>query len=406
VTVPERADRDTSGRFAGLASPPAVRPVDRAAPGPRDLVTGTVRFCRALRARGLPVTPGETRDALRALEAVDLGDRAEVHRALRTVLATRPEEFPVFDATFDAFWGGLASAAVPAGPVEAAPAGAPPGARFPRATDAALDFAGWTDMGDGEGEPLALPGLSDLEATMGKDFSSFEARDLAEVERLAAQLARRIATRRSRRLAPARRGRVDLRRTLRGSVTRGELIELARRDRKLQKTKLAVFCDVSGSMDLYSRLLLQFLYAMQNQLGRVETFVFSTRLHHVSDELRQASYRGALARLGDVREWSGGTKIGESLREFNQGWPRLLDRDTVVLILSDGWDTGDPAMLGEALRVMRRRAGKIIWLNPLLGSPDYQPLTQGMQAALPHIDAFLPAHNLESLKALARHLKP
>jgi uncharacterized protein with von Willebrand factor type A (vWA) domain len=107
-----------------------------------------------------------------------------------------------------------------------------------------------------------------------------------------------------------------------------------------------------------------------------------------------------------VRDWSGGTKIGESLRAFNAEWRRLLDRDTVVIVLSDGWDTGDPAVLAEALRAMRRRAGKLVWLNPLLGSPDYRPLTQGIVAALPHVDAFLPAHNLDSLRALARHLKP
>lgn len=378
-----------------------------APPRARDLLTGTIRFCRLLRARGLAITPAESRDAVRALEVIDLGDRDEVRRALRTVLATRPEEFPIFDATFDAFWGGLMEVAgAPA--VGAASDGAPEvNAHFPRAKDAALDFSGWTDVGDGEGEPVGLPGVSDLEATMGKDFSSFGMADLAEVERLAQQIARRLATRRSRRLRPSRRrGRVDLRRTVRLSLTRGELIELARRERRIQKTKLVIFCDVSGSMDLYSRLLLQFLYAMQNQLGRMETFVFSTRLHRISDELRHASYRGALGRLGDVRDWSGGTKIGESLRAFNLGWPKLLDRDTVVIVLSDGWDTGDPAILAEALRTMRRRAGKLIWLNPLLGSPDYQPLTQGMQAALPHVDAFLPAHNLDSFRALARHLKP
>ena len=360
------------------------------APRPRDLLTGTVRFCRLLRARGLAITPSESHDAIRALEVVDLGDRAEVHRALRTVLATRPEEFPIFDATFDAFWGGLIAAGSP--PADGMAPDAPQlNAHFPKAKDAALDFSGWTDVAEGEGEPVGLPGVSDIESTMGKDFSSFQAADLAEVERLAAQIARRLATRRSRRLKPSRRrGRVDLRRTMRLSLTRGELIDLARRERKILKTKLVIFCDVSGSMDLYSRLLLQFLYAMQNNLGRMETFVFSTRLHRITEELRHASYRDALARLGDVKDWSGGTKIGESLRAFNIGWPKLIDRDTVVLILSDGWDTGEPAILTEALRTMRRRAGKVIWLNPLLGSPDYQPLTQGMQAALPEIDAFLP----------------
>jgi uncharacterized protein len=365
-----------------------------------------VRFCRLLRARGLGVTPGQGRDAVQALEVIDLGDRDEVHRALRTVLASRPEDFATFDAAFDAFWRGRASP-----PTSPPPDGeeGPPGveAHFPRAKDAALEFADWTEMAEGEGEPVGLPGLSDLEAMMGKDFSAFGADELEEVARLAAQLARRLATRRSRRLKPSRRhGRVDLRRTMRGTLTRGEPIELARRERKILKTKLVVLCDVSGSMDLYSRLLIQFLYALQNQLGRMETFVFSTRLSRITDELQGETYARALARLGDVRDWSGGTKIGESLQAFIREWRRLLDRDTVVLVLSDGWDTGEPAILADALVQIRRRAGKVIWLNPLLGSPDYQPLTQGMVAALPHCDAFLPAHNLESLKALARHLKP
>src|SRR5262249_41930167 len=156
------------------------------------------------------------------------------------------------------------------------------------------------------------------------------------------------------------------------------------RERKILKTKLVVLCDVSGSMDLYSRLLIQFLYALQNQLGRMETFVFSTRLSRITEELQGETYRRALARLGDVRDWSGGTKIGEGCRSFSRDWRQLLARDTVVLVLSDGWDTGEPNILAEALVQIRRRAGKVIWLNPLLGSPDYQPLTQGMVAALPH----------------------
>jgi len=375
-------------------------------PLPSDLLSGAVRFCRLLRSRGLAVTPSQGRDALRSLELIDLADRAEVHRALRAVLASRPADFPVFDAAFDAFWGGLAKPA-PVGTL--AREGAPPAleAHFPRAKDAALEFAEWSDVAEGEGEPVGLPGLSEIEAMMGKDFSGFGAEELAEVERLAAQIARRLATRKSRRLTPSRRhGRVDLRRTMRTSLTRGEPVELARRERKILKTKLVVLCDVSGSMDLYSRLLVQFLYALQNQLGRIETFVFSTRLQRITEELRGLTYGAALARLGAVRDWSGGTKIGESLRAFIGEWRSLLDRDTVVIVLSDGWDTGDPAVLSEALISMRRRAGKVVWLNPLLGSPDYQPLTQGMIAAMPHVDAFLPAHNLDSLRALARHLKP
>jgi uncharacterized protein with von Willebrand factor type A (vWA) domain len=137
----------------------------------------------------------------------------------------------------------------------------------------------------------------------------------------------------------------------------------------------------------------------------VETFVFSTRLSRVTPHLKGERYAGALARLArDVHDWSGGTRIGASLATFLDRWPRLVDRRTVVIVLSDGWDTGDPDQLAEALKAIKRRAGRVIWLNPLLGSPGYQPLTRGMQAALPHLDVFAPAHNLASLEALARHL--
>ena len=375
----------------------------------RDLVRAVVRFCRLLRDRGFAVTAAESRDALRALLLIDVGDREEVRRALLTVLASRPEELPVFDALFDAFWRDPTSGGP--GPEEGGLVAAPGAeaevdAHFPRARDAAMEFAEWAAMGDGEGEPVGLPGVSDLESTAGRDFATFADTELGDVERLAAEIARRLATRKSRRLRPSRRrGRIDLRRTMRLNLCKADVVELARRARRILKPKIVVLCDVSGSMDLYSRLLLRFLFALQNQLGRMETFVFSTRLTRITEELTGPSYRGVLARLGDVRDWSGGTKIGESLLAFYQEWRRLVDRETVVIILSDGWETGDPAELGRALSLIRRRAGKVIWLNPLLGSPDYQPLTQGMVAALPHVDAFLPAHNLDSLRALARHLR-
>jgi uncharacterized protein len=175
--------------------------------------------------------------------------------------------------------------------------------------------------------------------------------------------------------------------------------------RKRRRTKLVVLCDVSGSMDLYSRFLLQVLFALQRAFARVETFAFSTRLVRITDPARD-SYRDALDALARLPRagWSGGTKIGECLEAFRGGWPRSVDRRTVVVVLSDGWDTGDPDVLAGALRAIRRRAGRVVWLNPLLGSPGYEPLTRGMQAALPHVDVFAPAHDLPSLEALDRHL--
>ena len=258
----------------------------------------------------------------------------------------------------------------------------------------------------GHSEHIDAPSASDIESNAEKDFSQFGSEELQEIARVARRLVRKLASRPSRRWKPVRRGsRVNLRRSLRTSLrTGGELIELSFKQRKQKKTKLVVICDVSGSMDLYSRLLIQFTYALQNSLARVETFVFSTSLKRISGHLKDRSYERALESLAETRGWSGGTLIGPSLAVFNSDWPELVDKRTIVIILSDGWDTGEPEELSGALASLKRRAGRLVWLNPLLGNPTYEPLTRGMQAALPHIDVFAPLHNLQSLRALERHL--
>jgi len=381
---------------------------------PRDLTRAMLAFGAMLRASGLPVTTSAVMDAVRALEAVDLMDRAEVYLALRTVLMSRMEEQPAFDRCFEAFWrfhaedgqglDGLVAAVQPRRQEEEEPAqGAIEAAREKQAQVALDDW----DQGEAaDDEPLEVPGLSDREALMDQDFSTFPAEQLDEVARLTVQIARRLARRVSRRRKPTRRGGViDLRRSMRANLMKGEIIELRRRARRRRKVRLVLLCDVSGSMDLYSRFLLQFLYALQNVFGRVETFTFATRLTRVSDLLRGPSYKGALRRLTEVRDWSGGTRIGESIREFNQTWGRLVDRRTIVLVLSDGWDTGEPDVLAQEMLTLKRRAARVIWLNPLLGNPSYEPLTRGMAAALPLVDHFAAAHNLASLRELAAHLR-
>jgi hypothetical protein len=206
----------------------------------------------------------------------------------------------------------------------------------------------------------------------------------------------------------ARRGHlVDLRRSIRQSLRRGgEIIDLLRRERKIQKTRVVLLCDVSGSMDLYSRFLIQFVYALQHAVSRVETFVFSTGLSRITGSLEADDLRAALDEVARrVPDWSGGTKIGRSFRRFlDEHAAAALDRRTVVIIISDGWDTGDAELLEDAMAEMRRRAGRVIWLNPLLASPGYEPICQGMRIALPYVDIFAPAHNLESLRRLERYL--
>jgi hypothetical protein len=369
-------------------------------------------FGSVLRVSGLPVTTPELMDAVRALEVVDLMDRDEVYLALRTVLVSRMEEQPAFDRCFESFWkfqaedgqglDGLVSMTQPTLP-ENEHGGNPPEAGQEKQAQIALD-----DWDEGEGsddEPLEVPGLSNREVLMEQDFSTFPAEHLDEVARLTVLIAKRLARRVSRRRKPTRRGGiVDLRRSMRANLMKGEIIELRRRARRRRKVRLVLLCDVSGSMDLYSRFLLQFLYALQNVFGRVETFTFATRLTRVSDLLRGPSYKRALRRLTEVRDWSGGTRIGEAIRDFNQEWGRLVDRRTIVLILSDGWDTGEPDVLAQEMLTLKRRAGRVLWLNPLLGNPSYEPLTRGMAAALPLVDHFAAAHNLSSLRELATHL--
>jgi len=379
---------------------------------PRDLTRAVLAFGGVLRAAGLPVTTPEVMDAVRALEVVDLMDRHEVYLALRTVLVSRREEQPAFDRCFEAFWTyradegqGLDGLITTAPPARADEEHAPDSIESAQEKQAQIALDDWDEGEASEDEPLEVPGRSDREVLMEQDFSTFPAEQLDEVARLTVLIAKRLARRVSRRRKPTRRGGVvDLRRSMRANLMKGEIIDLRRRARRRRKVRLVLLCDVSGSMDLYSRFLLQFLYALQNVFGRVETFTFSTRLTRVTEHLKGASYRTALARLAEVRDFSGGTRIGESLQEFNARWGNLVDRHTIVLLLSDGWDTGEPEVLANEMLTIKRKAGRLIWLNPLLGNPSYEPLTRGMAAALPLVDHFAAAHNLASLRDLAGHL--
>ena len=378
-------------------------------PASRTLPAAVVRFAALLRRHGLPVTPLHVADAVRALDHLDVGDRGEIYLGLRAVFVGRPEEIAVYDRCFDAFWrpqrdtDEILEGLAPSLPGEPDTGLATDGDR--RDALALDDWGAEDDAGEDGDEPLGVPAASEQEALTTRDFSTFSPDQLDELYRLTIQIARRLARRISRRRRPARRrGPLDLRRTLRANLTRGDLIDLRFRRRKRRKVRLVLLCDVSGSMDLYSRFLLQFLFALQRAFERVETFTFSVRLTRVTEHLRARSYREVLRKLAEVRDWSGGTRIGDSLAEFNRQWGSLVDRRTIVILLSDGWDTGDPELLASELLRIKRRAGRVIWLNPLLGNPSYEPLTRGMAAALPLVDDFAAAHNLAALRNLAGKL--
>jgi uncharacterized protein with von Willebrand factor type A (vWA) domain len=354
------------------------------------------------------IGPSETADALRAVAEVDLTEREAVRLALRTVLCSRAEDLPVFDDEFTRFWAGPALPGVPsqeAGGEDGPPL---PGQEPGHERRSELAVAEWNDSQDAADE-REVPAYSPVEGRTHKDFSAFAADELREITELIVAIARLIATRLSRRTRASRRGSlIDLRRTMRRNLRYGgEVLDLVWRRRKIRKARLVLLCDVSGSMDIYSRFLIQFVYALQGVLSHVESFLFSTSLTRVTDALGRRDIHAALeAAARQVPDWSGGTKIGASLRQFNERYARrLVDARTIVVIVSDGWDTGDLEVLEHAMRELHARAGRVIWLNPLLGSPGYEPVTQGMSTALPYVDVFASAHNLHGLRVLERYLQ-
>ena len=367
-----------------------------------------VSFGRALREHGLSVTPAEVVTAATVLQHIDTTDRDEVFLSLRTVLTTSVDDFPIFAEIFEKFWTTSPRAVAPKLVERESTAHTSLRTRsLAHTRGLAFFLENWNPSARADARPIDVPGASDDESRAQKDFTEFTHDELEEISRLARRIVKRLSNRPSRRWQPTRRGhRVNLRRSLRLSLkTGGELIDLSYRRRRPKRTKLVVICDVSGSMDMYSRLLLQFIYGLQNSFAKVESFVFATSLSRITGELKNKTYRRALDRLSaNVQGWSGGTRIGASLAAFNLQWLRRIDKRTVVIILSDGWDTGEPAELAAALSQLKARAGRLVWLNPLLGSSTYYPQTRGMQAALPFIHVFAPAHDLASLRALEPHL--
>jgi uncharacterized protein with von Willebrand factor type A (vWA) domain len=371
-----------------------------------DLQRNIIDFCRLLREREMLVTPSEVIDAIRTADAVDLADRQEFKTALRSVLTGRPEDIPVHDATFDEFWRTRLPERVEERSDEGVATQDPEaeGDEMPQPQIAEGDEG----EADEDEEGLDMPLYSPVEVLASRDFSTFVPDEMQEIARAIMIVARRLATRESRRYRSTQRGHaIDLRRTMRRNIKYGgTVVELAKKKRKIRKPKIVLICDVSRSMDTYSKFLLQFIYALQNTLGRVESFVFSTRLTRVTEYFRSNDIYTALDRIArEVPDWSGGTRIGESLKVFNADWAlRTVNKHTIVLIMSDGLDTGDASVLEHEMEQIQRRAARVIWLNPLLGNEDYRPLARGMSAALPHVNLFASAHNLASLQALGRYL--
>ena len=368
-----------------------------------DLVAHMAGFGRALRERGVRASLSDEIDAVEALTLVDLADRAEVRRALAIALKVRPRDAAAFDELFERWWALKEEEEEKETGETAPPPRKTPDAplrRFgglPGAAAADTEWERETPTGD-------TPGYSPEASLRRKAFEESTASELAAMESLVARLALRLATQKSRRLVPTRgRDRVDPRRSFRNAVaTDGEFLKLARRARAVEQARLVVLCDTSGSMDPHTRFVLAFLLALKKAVRRTELFAFNTSLVRLTPWISADRLRPTLERLASaVPGWSGGTRIGESLAEFvARHRDEMLGPKTVVVVVSDGLDRGDTAVLVRAMRAIRARSRRVIWLNPLLADPRYEPTARGMQAALPFVDVLASAHNLESLERL------
>ncbi len=364
-----------------------------------------VRFVRALRGRGLAVGPGTAADLAGAVDAVGLVDRDDLRSAFRAVTVVRPAERPIFDEVFDRFFGEGAVVA-DGGDVETV---ALPGDGEPARVTLPVLSKGAGEVVDDTMMIEEIVGGSYVERLGGRDFGDLDDEEAQEVRALIARMVWRPADTRSRRWRSARDGsRPDLRRTLRHLAgPSGDLMLLSYRAPRIRRRPLVVLADISGSMERYTEMFLHFVHAAQGRLGRVESFVFATRLTRITREMRRRSPAEAIAEASAaVEDWSGGTRIGEALRTFNWEWSRRVTRGGAIgLVISDGWDTGDPELLSTEMARFARSVHRVVWLNPLAGRAGYAPETRGMRAVLPHVDDLLAAASVQDLRTVVRLLE-
>ncbi|MEZ4510745.1 MAG: VWA domain-containing protein [Chloroflexota bacterium] len=377
------------------------------------LLHNLVLFGRLLRALGMDVNPGRMIDLVEALGYVEIGRKADFYFTARSLLVHHKDDLELFDLAFERFWkrpfedGELIDLfnQFPQPETPDTLVTLPPLLQEPPPEGDEAD-----DDEEGETQEIieVTRTYSDQEILGRKDFAELTADEMRAIKQLMGEMVWELGLRRTRRQRPGHGKWLDLRRSLRKNLRYGgEIMEWPRREPKFKPRPLILVADISGSMERYTRLLLHFLYSLAEGLDqKVEVFVFSTRLTRITRQLRGRDVDKALKEVSHaVPDWAGGTRIGDAVKAFNFRWGRrVLGKGAVVVLISDGWDRGDPALLDAEMGRLQRSCHRLIWLNPLLGSARYEPLTRGMQAALPHIDDFLPVHNLASLGDLATHL--
>ena len=384
---------------------------------PADIGEGAIlpnllMFGEVLRRLGLEVGSANMLDLVRATEYVPIGgNRNDFRLAARALLVHKQSDLALFDEAFQVFWRRPAHGTSMR---DLRSMGEERRYRTPRVmphredtSDGPPDDQGSEDAENRQPVVDLQRSFSAREVLRQRDFAEFTPAEVSAARVLMSELAWDLGQRRTRRLTRGDGSTIDLRRSMRRSLSHGgEMLELARRRRKTKPRPLVLICDVSGSMERYTRMLLHFVHTVAVSGQHLEAFLFATRLTRITRHLAVRGVDQAVAQVAHaVPDWAGGTRIGEAIKSFNYRWARrVLRGGAVVLVISDGWDRGDPDLLSREMARLQRSCHRLIWLNPLLGSPTYEPLTRGMQAALPYIDDFLPAHNLHSLQELARHL--
>ena len=391
-----------------MPGPIPVIPNDAGADG--HILQSVTLFGEMLRRVGLEVGSGNMLDLIRATNHISIGKRGEFYQAARSILVHRKQDLAIFDEAFQVFWRKPSDRTTT---MDLRSLGEQKRFRKPQVNAGRDDETMGDGMLEGEPEDGSVQNVhlnrtySAVEVFRQKDFSEFTSLEMAKARHMMANLTWDLGQRRTRRLAPGRSGPLDLRRTMRRSLRYGgEFLDLSYRTRKDKPRSLVLLCDVSGSMERYTRMLLQFIHTLAGGFDQTEAFLFATRLTRITRNLKYRSIDQAIDEVSKaVPDWAGGTRIGDAVKTFNYQWlRRVLRGQAVILIISDGWDRGDPKLLAKETSRLQRSCHRLVWLNPLLGSPSYQPLTQGMKAALPYIDDFLPVDNLNSLESLAEHL--
>lgn len=381
--------------------------------GGQAIAPNIAAFTRLLRRTGLPVGTADVLAAYDALAEVEIGDRRQVHAALRAVMVRKREHFELFDQAFLLFWrdpeAGRHAAAMEALDGLKEKPKAPPAARRVAEAMAATRPPPTPQQPPEERPPLELAmTVSERERLQQMDFEAMSAAEIAAAKAEIRKLVLPLDERPTRRFRPDPSGpQIDLRATIRASLHQGgELLTLERRRRVVRPPPLVALCDISGSMSRYAQVLLHFLHAVTNDRDRVSSFLFGTRLTNVTRQLRHRDAEVAFEMVSHiVPDWSGGTRIGEALEQFNQHWSRrVLGQGAVVLLITDGLDREGAKGLAEATDRLRRSCRRLVWLNPLLRFSGFQPRSQGIRAMLPHVHEFRPVHNLASLRELVASL--